>query len=92
MATCDHKRGEQVRKACLEVLATRPGAALSADAVRRRVEIAQMVDLPVEEREIDQALEFLKARGLVASRWDALGATTYWEATGDGILHHERGG
>jgi len=82
---------EETRRACLEVLATRPGAALNVAGIKRRIVAAQTLDFRVSEEEIAAALAFLSSQGLVSSRHDPFGSTVYWEATGDGILHYERG-
>lgn len=82
---------EQLRRACLEVLAARVPTALQLTAVRRRVVTEALVDFPFDDAALVAALNFLQGFQLVASTVDDFGTTTYWRATSKGVLAFERG-
>jgi hypothetical protein len=81
---------ESLRHAVREVLATRPGAALDAAGIARRVRKDALVDFPFDDGDLLAALDFL--RGLDQAQWahDGLGATKYWQITSAGTLAFER--
>jgi len=80
-------RKEDIRREVLHHLAGRPGTAQDSTAIHRRVSRGQD-DWTLSE--VVTALGFLEANELVATEREPLGATTYYQATGKGILHNER--
>lgn len=87
----DNAQKEELRRAVLEVLATREGNALNLAGIRRRIEQGQMVDFKFIDEVLNAALVFLEGLKLVSLQHDGLGATKYWQATSNGVLAHERG-
>ena len=80
---------EDLRHAALAALAIRHPAALSARQVMR----AAKRDLPFlfEESDTVAVLELLCSLDFASKSVDELGTTNYWQATGKGVLKHERG-
>lgn len=82
-------RRETCRREVLAFLADRPAVAHHPGAIRRRLNTVEQADYTLEE--IEAALVFLVSQGFSSTERDALGATKYYQVTGAGTLHHERG-
>lgn len=82
---------EEMRRAVLEVLATRAPAAFPLSGVQRRIALGKLVDGTPSEGELEAALEFLRGLDLVEFKHDGLGSSKYWNATSKGVLAFERG-
>ena len=82
---------ESLRLAAREVLATRPGIALDARGIRRRIEQDQLVDFRFTDDELRAALAVLIALRQAGVEHGPLGATEHFQATAEGILAFERG-
>lgn len=87
----DKQQSEDLRRAALEVLASRFPVALSAAAIRRRIKDGSMVDFDCTDAEVSAALELLRGKEFVLSKRGELGASEYWQATSLGVLTWERG-
>ena len=85
----DNLQKEDLRKSVLQFLTNRQPTAHPVSAIRRTV--AREVDFNPQPQEIEAALAVLKDKGLVAMETEPLGSTRYWRATGEGVLHVERG-
>lgn len=82
---------EDLRHACLSVLACRHPAALPVRAIRRKA--ADEVDFKIEDDDVAAACQFLVALTPPLARVapDPLGSTQYFVATPEGVLVIERG-
>lgn len=90
MNTLTKEQNESLRRETLAVLATRPGIALTADGIRRRLVMTQALDFRADNDNVNAALDFLKGMVLVDYTTDSFGSTRSWQCTSDGILHYER--
>ena len=79
------ERREEVRRNVRGYLAERPGLAFHPRTIAR----SPFVSATIEE--VEGALNVLTSLGHAEQRRDNLGATPYYQATGPGILAHERG-
>jgi hypothetical protein len=85
MNTADN---ELLRHVVLETLVTRHPAALPMPALKRKAQ--PELGREVKDEELESALLVLSGKGLVKSHYDELGSSTWWQATGEGVLFHER--
>lgn len=83
------ERREECRREALRFLADRQVLAHHPHAIRRGLNVGHEHDFTAAE--IGAALGFLDSSGLVKSIPHKLGATLYYQATGAGVLAHERG-
>lgn len=90
MTTEKQKRMERLRKATLEVLAIRVGMDYGTDAIVRRIREGRMMDGEFTEEEVHCCCELLVLAGHATKRPEPLGATSFFQATAAGVLHHER--
>lgn len=91
MPTADHKQTEALRFAAREVLASRPGVALDARGIRRRIEQDQLIDFTPTEEQLRAALAVLEGLNQITISYLPLGTTEHFRATSEGILAFERG-
>jgi len=80
---------ELLRHATLEVLAARHPTALPFPGIRRR--IAQQLDFPFHDSDLESALDFGKSQGWLTFTFDEAGSSKWWSATAAGLLKIERG-
>lgn len=83
-----------LRRAVRRYLAERSPCAFEASAMARHLKTRQYVDFDFTVADVEQALALLAGLSPAQTKKqaDPLGAITYWSATSDGILAHEREG
>jgi hypothetical protein len=83
-------QNEELRRACLDVLASRHPTALEPRAIRRRIVQERLVDFEFDDPALDSALEFLAGQKRLECAVSEYGSTKYWRATAEGMLAFER--
>lgn len=81
---------ELLRNAALTFIAARPALSFSVSALARFIVLDQLVCFAFTESELVEALTVLEGFGLAVRERGALGASIYWRATSEGVLHYER--
>jgi hypothetical protein len=82
---------EDLRYAVRAVLVGAKTVALSSAMVQSRLERYRMLDFAVSPADVEDALAVIVSLGHASSVPASLGATLYFQATGAGVLSHERG-
>ena len=80
---------EILRHAVIEELAARHPVPVNTEGVRRKMAVTVAGKVTLED--VASALAVLRDQGLVDAIPDDLGSTTWWRATGAGVLRVERG-
>jgi hypothetical protein len=82
---------EDLRFAVRAVLVNAKTVALSAPMIESRIERYRMLDFAITLADVEDALALVVSLGHAVSVPTPLGATLYYQATGAGVLAHERG-
>ena len=83
---------ELLRQAVVGYLAARQGLEFTSGAIKRSIVSRGGVDFPVDDQDVEQALEFGADRKWLNKRDSDVGATVYWRVTSEGVLTAERKG
>lgn len=82
---------EELRYALRELMVATSSVALTAEMIKRRLNLDRMLLFEFSDRDLLEALGLLKGLGQLSATPDGLGATLYYQITATGVLAHERG-
>lgn len=88
----DNAQKQYLRESVIEYLAKRSTMSFSVTSVHRGISRSKLVDFPVSEADIAEALAILDGLGFVRSMLPRLGSIKEYQITSDGVLFYERSG